>query len=174
MSHESPLSPPGVVGRRWTGPELGLQTIERLHDEVENVVAIKDDVHGKFACKMTAMVHEKWAVFAGGGKHTHLEMVPYGAIGFMSTFVMFRPCVTADYWGAVERGDWERAGKVIVDHDWPFMDYIMDLPGGVDAGIHGVLELYGIAQRWRRNPYHSLNDKEMEQLHDFFKARGWL
>ena len=154
--------------------ELGLRTIERVRDKVENVVSIKDDIHGEFVRKMTALVHEKWAVFAGGGKQTHLEMVHYGAIGFMSTFIMFHPRVTADYWGAIERGDWEMAAKVIEDHDWPFMDYLLNLRGGFDAGIHGVLELYGVAQRWRRNPYYSLNDGEMEQLRDFFQARGWL
>ena len=154
--------------------DVGLRTIERVRDEVENVVAIKDDIHGEFVRKMTAMVHEKWAVFSGGGKQSHLEIVHYGAVGFMSTLIMFKPSVTADYWGAVQGGDWERAGKVVEDHDWPFMDYIKDLPGGFDAGIHGALELFGVAQRWRRKPYHSLNDEEMEQLRDFFKGRGWL
>ena len=155
-------------------PDLGLRTIERVYDEVETVVAIKDDVHGEFARKMTAMVHEKWAAFSGGGKQAHLEIAPYGSIGFMSTFIMFQPRVTTDYWDAIQRGNCDRAGKVVEDHDWPFMDYIMHLQGGLDTGIHGVLELYGTTQRWRRNPYHSLDDQEMERLRNFFEARGWL
>lgn len=154
--------------------EIGLRAIERVRDEVENVVAVKDDIHGDFARKMMSLVHEKWAAFSAGGKDAHLEVAPYGPVGFMSTFIMFNPGVTSDYWSAVQRGDWDNAAKVVEDHDWPFMDYIMDLPGGFDAGIHGVLELYGIAQRWRRSPYHNLSDEEMEHLRDFFTARGWL
>ena len=154
--------------------ETGFQTIERLRDEVENVVAIKDDQGGPFAAKMTAMVGDKWAVFSGGTKQRHLEIVHHGAVGYMSNFVTFRPSVTSEYWSAVQRGDWESAGKVVSDHDRPLMDYIGKLPGGFDAGIHGILELCGIAGRWRRKPYYSLNDAEMEQLQDFVKGRGWL
>ena len=154
--------------------ELGLRTIERVCEEVDNVVAIKDDISGEFACKMTSMVHDKWAVFSGGNKQTYLNIIHYGAVGFMSSFVTFNPAVTNDYWGSIGRGEWEMAAKVISNHDWPFMEYICKLPGGFDSGIHGVLELYGIAQRWRRNPYRSMTDAEMEQLQDFFKVRRWL
>ena len=154
--------------------ELGLRTIERVCEEVDNVVAIKDDISGAFACKMTSMVHDKLAVFSGGTKQSYLNIVHYGAVGFMSSFVTFNPEVTNDYWGAIGRGDWEVAAKVVNDHDWPYMEYICKLPGGFDSGIHGVLELYGIAQRWRRKPYRSMTDAEMEQLQDFFKTRGWL
>ena len=153
---------------------MGLQVVERLRDEVDNIVAVKDDLHGTFACKMTAMVDDRWAVFAGGGKQTHLELAPYGAVGFMSSFVTFMPTVTAKYWNAAQRGDWQTAGKVAEEYDWPFLEYISGLPGGFDAGVHGVLELYGIAQRWRRPPYHSLTDEEMDGLRDFFASRGWL
>ena len=30
------------------------------------------------------------------------------------------------------------------------------------------------AKRWRRNPYYSLNDEEMEKLADFYKSLGLL
>jgi hypothetical protein len=32
---------------------------------------------------------------------------------------------------------------------------------------HGAQEIFGIAGRWRRGPYHSLSDAEMEQLRGF-------
>jgi dihydrodipicolinate synthase/N-acetylneuraminate lyase len=123
---------------------------------------------------MTTLVHDRWAVFAGGEKQNHLDIVHYGAVGYMSTFVKFRPDVATEYWQATQRGDWTGAADVIRDHDRPYFDYTRRLRGGHDAGIHGVLELYGIAGRWRRRPYHSLTDKEMEGMRDFFKSRGWL
>ena len=154
--------------------ELGLRTIERVCEEVDNVVAIKDDISGEFACKMTSIAHDKLAVFDGGGKAPYLKIVHYGAVGFMSTLIMAVPQHTASYWSAIERGDWEIAARIISNHDEPFRDYIFNLPGGADSGVHGMLELYGIAQRWRRNPYYNMNDEEMEQYQDFFKSRGWL
>ena len=123
---------------------------------------------------MTALVGDKWAVFAGGQKQNHLDIVNYGAVGYMSTFVTFKPSVTADYWQTIQGGDWTKAAEIVRDHDWPFFEYTGKLQGGFDAGNHGVLDLYGIAGRWRRNSYYSLNDEEMEAMRDFFMSRGWL
>ncbi len=46
--------------------------------------------------------------------------------------------------------------------------------GGFDAALHGILELYGLAGRWRPGPYHSLTDAEMERLAGFLKSKGLL
>ena len=155
-------------------PEPGLATIERLRDEVDGIVAIKDDLGGEFVRKMCLLVHEKWAVFAGGQKQNHLNMVPYGVDGYMSTFINFMPSVTHEYWQAVQRQDWSKASQVIRDYDSPLFDYLGGLPGGFDAGVHAALELFGIAERWRRKPYYSLSDEEMEGFSGFLKSRGWL
>jgi len=56
----------------------------------------------------------------------------------------------------------------------PFFDLIGQLPGGFDSGMHGKMELFRIAKRWRRKPYYSLNDEEMERLADFFKSKSLL
>ena len=152
----------------------GLKTVEILLDKVDGIVAIKDDILGEFVRKMTAMARDEWAVFAGGQKQNHLDIVHYGAVGYMSTFVSFYPSVTHKYWSAVQAEDWGSAAKVIEEDDWPFFSYIAGLQGGFDAGMHGILELYGVAGRWRRTPYYSLNDEEMEQLKAFCQSRGWL
>ena len=51
-------------------------------------------------------------------------------------------------------------------HDNMQLDY--------DAGIHGILELYGLARRWRRPPYYSLDDAEMASLAEFLEGKGLL
>ena len=172
VSKEMPVM---LVTNIWANDTAkGLKTVEVLLDKVPGVVAIKDDIGGEFVRKMTEMASDQWSVFAGGQKQNHLDIVHYGAIGYMATFVSFYPTVTHQYWDAIERGAWTDAAKVITDHDWPFFNYISGLQGGFDAGMHGILELFGTAGRWRRTPYYSLNDQEMEELKAFCQSRGWL
>ncbi len=153
---------------------LGLEVLETLRDEVEGIVAIKDDVGGDFVRKMCLLVHDHWAVFAGGQKQNHLDIVPYGCDGYLSTFIQFKPSVAQEYWTATQTGDWGRARDIISTYDMPYFDFVIGLPGGFDAGIHGVLELFGIAQRWRRKPYYTLNDEDMDRLADFFRQKSLL
>ena len=39
-----------------------------------------------------------------------------------------------------------------------------DLDDGFNAGMHAMLELKGLAGRWRREPYRSLTGAEMESF----------
>ena len=164
-----------LVTNIWAAdPAQGLKTIQVLLDGVDGIVAIKDDILGQFVRQMTAMVSDEWAVFAGGQKQNHLDIVHYGAVGYMSTFVTFHPPVTRLYWDAIERSDWTAAAKIITEHDQPLFEYIGGLQGGFDAGMHGLLELTGTAGRWRRKPFYSLNDEEMDGLKAFCQSHGWL
>lgn len=172
VSKEIPVM---LVSNIWSDDMAkGLKTVEILLDKVPGIVAIKDDVLGEFVRKMTSIAGDQWAVFSGGQKQNHLDIVHYGAIGYMSTFVSFNSSITHLYWDAVEQGAWTDAAKVITDHDWPFFDYLLELQGGFGAGIHGILEIFGIAERWRRPPYYSLSDSELEELKGFCQSRGWL
>jgi dihydrodipicolinate synthase/N-acetylneuraminate lyase len=150
----------------------GLRTIERLRHETPGVVAVKDDVCGAFGRKLAALVGQSWAVIAGGQKQNHFDAWPYGCSGYLSTFSVFAPAVAQRYWQAICRNDHAAAVAVIRDFDMPFFDQILSLPGGFDAGIHATLEIFGLAQRWRRKPYYSLGDEDVERLRAFFKSKG--
>lgn len=56
-------------------------------------------------------------------------------------------------------------------YDIPLFGYLLGLEGGFDAGMHGLLELADLAQRWRRPPYPSLKGFQMEPS-KFLCARG--
>jgi 4-hydroxy-tetrahydrodipicolinate synthase len=146
------------------GEDFGLQTLELVYDTVENVVAIKDDMLGAFARKMTLLVRDRWAVFSGGQKQNHLDLHPYGCHGFMSTFLSFKPDITHRYWSAIQSNDLSAASDIIYGFDHPFFDLLKASPGGFDAALHGVFELFGIYSRWRPAPYYNLSDSEMDAL----------
>ena len=156
------------------GMAFGLDLCKRLREEVPGVVAVKDDVGGEFACKMCLLTHDRWALGAGGQKQNHMLLLPYGVDGYRSTFVTFKPEIAWRYWAAVEANDLTAAAAVIRDYDMPLFDYLIASPGSFDAAIHGIYELFGLAKRYRRPPYHSLTDKQMEELAEFLRRRKIL
>ena len=155
------------------GMDLGLPTVE-LALQRGNVVAIKDDLCGEFARRLCLLAHERCAIFAGGFKENHLNMWPYGCGGYMSNFLEFKPEIAWRYWKAVEAGNLEEIRLVLNKYELPYVDLIRSFEGGVDSGIHGTLELFGLAQRFRRKPYYSLTDQDMAKLRAFFTDRGLL
>lgn len=145
------------------GVEFGLSTLRLCLERVGNIVAIKDDFCGQFGRKMALLVHDRWAVFTVL-KQNHLDLHPYGCDGYLSLLVGCRPDLSRLYWKNFQAGDLASARRIISDYEMPLLDYLIALPGSWDAGAHGLLELFGLSPRWRRKPYYSLSDAEMEQL----------
>jgi dihydrodipicolinate synthase/N-acetylneuraminate lyase len=162
----------GLFARRPMAQSIAI--IEQVRDQAPGVVAVKDDVVGEFARRLSLAVYDQWAVISGGQKQNHLNVWPYGCDGYFSTFIKFKPAVAWEYWRAVEAKDLATARQVIRDYDMPLFDFIQGLPGSFDAAVHGIMELAGICGRWRRKPYYSLSDAEMETLAAFLKARCML
>ena len=146
---------------------LGLEVLRRLRDEAPGVVAIKDDLVGVFARKMALLLHGHWAIISGGQKQNHFDLIHYGCDGYLSTLVTFAPQITQAYWKAVQANELGAAAGIIRDYDMPYFEYVLNVVGSFDAALHGTYELFGLAQRWRRPPYHSLTDEQMEALSQF-------
>ncbi len=156
------------------GHAFAMEAVERALEASPGVVAIKDDMGGRTAQELCARFGERCAIWAGGRKQNHLLMAPFGACGYLSTFLTFKPEIAYRYWSAWEAGRMGEAVEIIRDVDMPFFDLITRSRGGFDAAIHGIYELYGLAQRWRPAPYVSLNDVEMEALREGLGEIGLL
>jgi 4-hydroxy-tetrahydrodipicolinate synthase len=161
-----------VFGPR--GQKFGLETLEILRDTVPNIVAIKDDLSGEFCRKLGLLVHDHWAIVCGGQKQNHYAAYLYGCDGYLSSFLTLNPKIAHAYWAALQKSDTVEIRRIIKDIDMPFYDLILPMPGGFDAGMHAALELVGLTQRWRRKPYYSLNDEEMEKFRAELKKRAIL
>ena len=147
---------------------MGLEVLGRLRDETPGVIAIKDDLVGAFARKMALLLYGHWAIISGGQKQNHFDLIHYGCDGYLSTFVTFAPQITQRYWQAVQTEDWVEAARIIREYDMPYFDYVLSVKGGFDAALHGTFEHFGLSQRWRRPPYHSLTDEQMDELSQLF------
>jgi 4-hydroxy-tetrahydrodipicolinate synthase len=146
----------------------GLRVIRTLRDTEPNIVAIKDDVTGEFARKMALAVHDQWAVFSGGQKQNEFDLHPYGCDGYMSTYIHFLPEVAHTYWAAVQANDDRTCAELIRVYDHSWFEYAAGEPGGFDAMFHATQEVFGVGGRWRRPPYHSFTDEQMERLRAFY------
>ena len=146
-------------------PEKCIGVIENVMRRLpDRVLAIKDDNCGPVARRMTMKFADETAIFAGGTKENFLNILPYGAVGFLSTFGMFRPDIAWNFYEACKKLDMNTMRNVIRDYEMPYFDYISSLPGNFDAGIKGTMELFGFGTRLRRLPYRSLTDAEMDEL----------
>jgi 4-hydroxy-tetrahydrodipicolinate synthase len=152
---------------------FGVDLITRVRDEVPGVIALKDDVGGQLAHRIGLLTHDRWALFAAG-KELHMNIYPYGVDGWMSTHLSFKPEIAWRYKAALDARDLEAARAVLRDYELPLLEFLDTFPGGFDAGMHGILEIYGLAQRYRRPPYHSLTDAELQTLAKFLKKKGLL
>lgn len=152
---------------------FALDLIRRLRDEVPGVIALKDDIGGNLGRRIALLSHDRWALIASG-KELHMNLYPYGVDGVMSTHMTFKPEIAWCYWSAIEAGDLKAARAVLRDYELPLFEFLGTLEGGCDAGVHGLLELYGLAKRYRRPPYHSLTDRQMQILTEFLKKKGLL
>lgn len=161
-----------VFGPR--GAKFGLETLEMMRDRIPNIVAIKDDLTGEFCRKLGLLVHDQWAIVCGGQKQHHYAAWLYGCDGYLSTFLTLNPKIAHAYWAALQKGDTTEIRRIIRDIDMPFYDLILPMPGGFDAGMHAALELVGLAKRWRRKPYYSLSDAEMEKFGAELRKRSIL
>lgn len=153
------------------------ETIKMLLDKEDSgIVAIKDDVCGRYGQRIAGLVDGRWAFLSGGAMFNHLDVMPYGVDGYLAIFIRFKSFIDHQYWEAVQSRDFKKATSLISKYEIPLL---VDLPKQFgmlhcSALLHASFEIFGMAQRWRREPYYSLNDEEMERLKDFYKSNSLL
>ena len=152
------------------GVRGALETVERLLDEVPGVVGFKEDFGPDFARGACVRAHEKWVIFAGGQKQTHMDMLPYGCDGYMSTFIKFKPEVAHAYSSAIEtktsigrRHHRALRHAIVVTLQVPFRPR--------DAAQHAVWNA-GICGRWRCKPPARFTNRELRAAQGICLRRG--
>lgn len=156
------------------GPAFGMATVKATLRATDRVLAVKDDMGEAFARRMTALVHDRWAVWAGGRKENHLNIAPYGAHGYLSTFLPLIPRVAWDYWNAWQEGRLADAARIVRTIDMPFFDFVCGSFSCPNLVFHAMGEICGRAQRWRPKPYVSATDAEVERIREWLNARNLL
>lgn len=161
-----------IVTAIGPGVPVPMGTVQKLLDGDNGVVSIKDDICGPYGRRLAALTHDKWAFLSGGRKENHLDQLPYGPHAYLSLYMRFYPEIAHRYWAAIQAENCEEAVGIVNQYDIPFIDFCKTHGVHFDAVVHGAMELAGIAPRWRRSPYSSLDDSQMDHLKTFFSDRG--
>lgn len=167
---------PVMVVTSLEGGPISENVIRVLLDSKDpGVVAIKDDVCGVYGQRLASLINGRWAFLSGGCMFNHLDVMPYGSDGYLAIYMRFKSDIDRQYWKAIKSLDFNQAASLINQFEFPLVfDLPQQLNTGPDALIHASLEIFGIAKRWRREPYSSLNDEQMEILTDFYKKNSLL
>jgi len=169
ISHVMPVMVVTAIG---PGVSVPLGTIRRLLEGKNGIVAIKDDICGAYGRRLASLTAPHWAFLSGGRKENHFDQLPYGAHAYLSLYMRFKPAIAHRYWAAIQEKNLPEAVAIINQYDVPFMEFCAKHGLHFDAVVHGAMELAGLAGRWRRLPYSSLTDQQMELLKGFFSGVG--
>jgi len=146
------------------------ETIEVLLEQENNIIALKDDKCGEYGKEIAGLIDGRWAFLSGGRKYNHFDIMNYGVDGYLSVYMRFMPEIAHKYWTAVQNNNLETATNIINTYDVPFMvDLPLELNLNFDALIHGAMEIFKVAKRWRRNPYTSASNEQMIIIRAFFE-----
>lgn len=170
----SKVMPVMVVTALAPGVAVPLETIRILTEQENGIVAIKDDITGGYGRRLASIVEGRWTLLSGGRKENHLDVMPYAADAYLSIFMRFKPEVAHRYWDALKQNNLSEAVGIIRKYDIGFLDFAASIGADFDAVIHGSMEIFGISERWRRMPYYTLTDAQMEKLRDFYIELGLL
>ncbi|MBT3320199.1 MAG: dihydrodipicolinate synthase family protein [Clostridia bacterium] len=151
------------------------ESIKMLLEGDNGVVALKDDKCGVYGKQVATLLDGAWGFLSGGRKINHLEQHPYKIDGYLSCYMRFCPQIAHRYWDAIVADDIRAATKIIQDYDMPYFDELIPKTGlDFDAVIHASMEIFGVSQRWRRIPYASATDAQMDIIRSFFVDKKLL
>lgn len=163
----------GVFAGRSAGFQLAVA--RALYEGVPGMVAVKDDILGDPGIELCMRTRDRWAVVSGGLMKNHALFVPYGVDGYLCLFMSFKPETAWQYFDAMKSGDFETAWRIIREIERPVMDLLQSSgEGGFNTAVHGLMELFGICQRYLRLPYHTMTDAQLEKLEDSIRRLGLL
>ena len=113
------------------------------------------------------------AYLSGGRAFNFLDTAAYGADGYLSVYARMYPQVSNAFWQAYTSGDMKEAIALVEKYDIAlFVDFIAKNGLDFSAVIQGMYETAGVGSRWRRFPYSSLTDAQMEKLKAFVHEKG--
>ena len=140
----------------------------------DGIVAIKDDMALPYGKTVLSVTRNKFAFLQGGRAFNYMDVAPFGADGYLSVYSRVFPEVSNAFWKAYHEGDMPEAVRLVEEYDSAFFGFCAKNGVHFSAAIQGLYEIAGVGRKWRRTPYSSLSDEEMEKLRAFSKEKNLI
>lgn len=128
----------------------------------DGIFAVKNDTPMPYSKELGYRIRDKFAYLSGGTASFFLEEYPYGADGYLSVYARCFPEVSDLFWKTFKENGIKESAAVIEKYELPvrrFWD-----KAHFAAVTHAMQEIAGVGSRYRRTPYSSLTDAQMEEL----------
>ena len=165
------IMPVMLLTNLCNGRGIPMNILKELTPE-DGIVALKDDMPPPYGKKALAITREKFAFLHGGRAFNYMDVAPFGADGYLSVFGRVYPALAARWWKIFRSGDMKTAVEMVEHYDGALFAMIADNGLSHSAVMQGMYEAAGLGQRWRRSPYSSLTDGQLEMLRQFLADRG--
>ena len=157
-----------ILSNMTSGRGIPITVVEKLvENKTKGFTSVKDDMCGVYGRKLAAYLDGRYGFLSGGRAENHLDVAPYKVDGYLSMFASFDVDIENNYWNAFKSGNYEKAARHIAEVEIPFLQLTEKLNVNFDALLHACFEIKGLAQRWRRSPYSSVSDEQMELIKSF-------
>ena len=154
--------------------DVPIPTFEMLADE-PNVLAYLEHTGLDLGLEVMMTWGDRLSVVSGGGQQRHHVLGAHGDCNaWVDPFVQWNPKPAQDYRAAWQRGDADEAWRVVMRYEYPLRRRLAAFRAGEDGLQHALLEIYGVAPRWRRLPAVNPTDEEMDEVREVVRDLGLL
>lgn len=137
--------------------------LDQIRDE-PRICCFKEDGTVEYAIETMRRYGDRWKMLTGGGLWRNYTQWPLGCRAFMSPWCILKPQVNDRYYQAMLHNDLQTACDVITQLDFPLFECTSKYKGGWQTAWRAMLEVLGIAQRYRRPPMPSAGDADLESI----------
>ncbi len=155
--------------------DVPIRTCELISGS-SGICAIKEDLSIDYAHEVLMRWGDRWPMVGGGGMQRHHPLWRHGHCrAWLDFFSSCFPEPAQTYWAALRRGDHRAAWASVMRWERPLRGFAAATSYGWDGLVrHALLEVYGVAPRWRRSPAPNPTDAEMDELRAFLHELGML
>ena len=154
--------------------DVPIRTLELVADD-PNMWAFKEDLTLDYAHEVIMRWGDRWPMTGGGGIKRHYVLWPHGNCNaWLDVFIYCNLSPQKLYWEAIKRNDLAEAWRLARHYEQPIWDLWPVFPAGGDGLVHTMIEVCGVAPRWRRSPAPNATEEDMEQVRDMLRGLGLL
>ena len=151
--------------------DVPIETCELIENE-PGILAFKEDTQLDYAHEVLMRWGDRWPMVGGGGMKRHFLLWPHGCRSWLEPFVRCYPEPAMRYWKALQRGATDEAWDVVMRIERPLRQVAHQFPSGYNGFSQAMIEVYGVAPRWRRSPAPNATEAEMEDVRALLRRLG--